>query len=512
MKQRPPNILLIVSDQQRPDLLGCLGRLPVRTPHLDGLAAEGTLFRRAYTPCPLCTPARASLLTGQYPSRHGAWSIGTDTPHDALSLPALLKVKAGYRTGIIGKSHLRSCLRPGSPEALPKSRDWSHWDSWSGPWFGFDHARISVGHVQEPHTYSMHYGAWLRKRGIPAEPPYFERIEDRISSNHVVGRWDLPEEHHYNAWILEECRTFFERAEGEAPFYLSVNFPDPHVPFRVPAPWDTLHDDVDLPEPRRDFAELKLMPTIARATIENRLGELGWHEHAGIASHATARTDRSRIGWSEEETACWRHYFGMQALLDKYVGLLLGELTSRGMADNTLVVYTSDHGELMGDHWLQYKGGSHYWQAVGVPLLARWPGRIPAGVRQDSLQSLVDLPATFLSAAGSSPHPLMQGTDQLKSWLGEAPSPREGVWIDHRVEKGITVDTWITQRWRLSVHLIEAENRIEWELYDLVADPDELRNLGSDPAHADKRAELLAQLNLYKVRHAGPWLPRPTFA
>ena len=512
---KPPNILLLVSDQQRPDLLGCLGRIPVRTPNLDRLAREGTLFTRAYTPCPLCTPARASLLTGQYPSRHGAWSIGVDTPDNALSLPALLRERAGYYTGIVGKSHFKSCQRADSPEAFPASRDWEHFRRWSGPWYGFDRARLSVGHADEPHAYSMHYGLWLQEHGVAPEPPYFHHLNGGALPNDHVGRWDLPERFHSNAWILDETRAFLDEHAAQRtdqPFYLAVNFPDPHLPFKVPAPWDRLHDDVALPQPCRRVGELEGKPSLYRATVENDLSRLAWHDRAQIPSLASARSLRHTVGWTSDEQACWRIYMGMQSLLDKYVGSILDELAERNLSEDTLVVYTSDHGELMGDHWLQYKGGCHYRQSVGIPLIARWPGRIPAGQRQGALQSLVDLPVTFMRAAGLDAHPRMQGTDQLAVWQGEADRAREGVWIDQRLEKGITINSWISESARLSLHSIHAERRAEWELYDLQADPDEFDNLAGDSSTAEIRADLLGQLMSYQSAVASPGAMRLTYA
>jgi len=510
-----PNILLLVSDQQRPDLLGCLGKLPVHTPRLDSLAREGTLFTRAYTPCPLCTPARASLLTGQYPSRHGAWSIGVDTPVDCLSLPALLSGQGGYATGILGKSHYMSCLRGDSPEALPLSRDADHFRKWNGPWYGFDHARICVGHADEPHAHSMHYGQWLLDRGIEPRPPYFHLAQGGRRPNDDVGRWELPENRHSNAWILEETRAFLDTHTArhpDQPFYLSVNFPDPHVPFKVPSPWDRLHDGVRLPHPCRKLGEEAGKPTLYRASVAGTLDELGWHQHAPIASLVPARTDRKTVAWTPEEENCWRIYFGMQSLLDHYVGRILDEFKTRGLAENTLVVYTSDHGDLMGDHWLQYKGGCHYRAAVGVPLIVRWPGMVPADRRHDALQSLVDLPATFLQAAGLPRHPRMQGADQLAVWTGQTDRARTGVWVDHRLEKGATVNSWITATHRLSLHAIHAEKRTEWELYDLVNDPDEFTNLAEDPATYPLRAELLAELMNYQGAVAEPSGVRTTYS
>lgn len=229
---RPPNVVLVVSDQQRADLVGCFGRIPVRTPALDRLCGEGTAFRRAYTATPLCTPTRATLLSGQYPSRHGAWSIGTDVPDDALSLPSLLSEQAGYRTAIVGKSHFRSVLREGSVEALPRSRDWDFFRRWTGPWYGFEHAKICNGHVDEPHAYSMHYGLRLHESGVEPRPPYFQaepadtkqprkhRVEDGQDG---VGEWELPEAYHSSTWVADEAVSYLEDSvtnHPEQPFYL----------------------------------------------------------------------------------------------------------------------------------------------------------------------------------------------------------------------------------------------------------------------------------------------------
>src|SRR5690625_2798687 len=474
-------------------MVGAFGRIPVRTPVLDRLCAQGTAFRRAYTATPVCTPTRATLLSGQYPSRHGAWSIGTDVDDDVLSLPRLLAENAGYRTAIVGKSHLRSVLRPDSMEALPRSRDWDLYRNWSGPWYGFEHAKISNGHVDEPHAYGLHYGLWLKENGIPAEPPYF--LPDAMSSTKPnkqpgsrAGEWQLPEEYHSSTWAASEAISYLrDHAANHAsrPFYLTVNFHDPHMPFRAPDPWHSLHDDVTLPPPVRRRGEWEGKPTIYRATLADQHDTMGWQAdpQVGIACQTAHRVGEEQRG--DDEDRMWRVYLGMQSLVDRHLGRICDTLDELGLAENTLLVYTSDHGDFMGDHWLWSKGASHYDGAVRVPFIVRWPGRVPAGETSDALQSLVDLPTTFLSAAGLGPDPRMQGVDQLGCWRGTAPAPRSGVLIDHRVEQGLYVNSWITDRYRLSVHSIHAEDRDEIELYDLIADPGEYVDLSADGANAE---------------------------
>lgn len=166
----------------------------------------------------------------------------------------------------------------------------------------------------------------------------------------------------------------------------------------------------------------------------------------------------------------------------------------------------------MGDHFLRAKGGSHYDAAARVPFILRWPGRVPAGTRSAALQSLVDLPATFMRAAGLEKHPEMQGVDQLPSWQDPSLLVREGVLIDHRVERGLYVNSWITDRYRLSVHSVHAEDRDEIELYDFEADPHEFVNLAAGGAHPELVNSLMAELLRYRMKVAGPWNDRSSFA
>lgn len=480
MKQSP-NILLIVADQQHPDLLGSLGKIPVKTPNLDRLANNGMTFTRAYTPCPLCTPARASIISGQYPSTHGAWSIGVNTPKHILSIASLLNQRAGYRTSLIGKSHFKSCMNDDSPEALPFIRDWDYFSKWNGPWYGFDHVRICAGHGPEEHAYGMHYGNFLRKKGIPPEMPYFASNEDP-HPNGKVGAWALPEKYHTSTWVADESIQYLRRhraANAGDPFFLSVNFPDPHLPFQVPEPWDRLHDDVTLPGVPRRVNEAENKPTLYQATVEKRLPGLHWTDSHSLPCQWAEQVASEAL--TEHEEHIWRVYMGMQSLVDKHVGRILDELDDLGYGDDTLVVYTSDHGDYMGSHWLWSKGGSHYDSAVRVPFIARWPSMIEPGCRTNSLISLMDVAATFMQVGAHDCDKRMQGRSMLPIFQDPEERIREGVLIDHHVESGLSVTSWVTEQYRLSAHSIHAEKRDELELYDLWNDPDEFCNLSAEP-------------------------------
>lgn len=506
-----PNVLLVVTDQQRADLLGAAGRVPVLTPAADRLCEQGTMFTRAYVATPLCTPSRTTLLSGQYPSRHGVWTNGLMTPESTLSLPRLLSERGGYATAIIGKSHFqptheRPELELGI-EAPPRSRDHEFFRRWRGPYYGFQEAVVCVGHTFLHTAYSMHYGLHLHDHGIPRAAPYFmtyPEAEQAIGTHGAAGlpatrppdlrpsTWALPEELHSSTWVGSQAVDYLRRhASSSEPFYLCVNFPDPHPPFAVPAPWDRMYEDAELPPPARRLGEWESKPELYRATIERRVEEERWHERFGPAHQLALVTPSD--GRSELEERWWRTYMGMQSLVDKNLGRILDELDACGLAETTLVVVTSDHGDSMGDHFLWHKGGCHYDGTIRVPFVVRWPGRVPAAERSESLQSLVDVAGTVMSAAGLEPHPAMQGVDQLAAWTDPTARPRSGVMIENRLEHGLDVTSWVTERHRLSVHSDLKRGRTELELYDLRDDPEELGSLADEGLAAGLLGELVRE-------------------
>jgi arylsulfatase A-like enzyme len=534
-----PNVLLVVTDQQRGDLFGAAGRLPIETPAYDRLCREGARFDRAYVGTPICVPSRVTLLSGQYPSRHGVWVNGILTPEDVLSLPRLLSERGGYQTGIIGKSHFQpgragtadpvtyEVVPDGADvgiEAAPRSRDWDFFRGWSGPWYGFDHAKINVGHTYRPYAYSMHYGLSLHEAGIPMSPPYFmsfEEAEREFGHHGAAGlpsknepkatpaTWAMPEENHSSTWVADETIAYLrEYAAGlrQSPFYLAVNFPDPHPPFAVPEPWDTMYDGVELPPPARELGEWEGKPEFYRANIEERVLEGGWHERFPPArQHAVLTPTNER---TELEERWWRTYMGMQSLVDKNLGRILDELDALGLADDVLVIATSDHGDSMGDHFLWHKGGCHYDGTIRVPLIVRWPGRVPASAASSSLQSLVDIPTTIMSAAGLEPDPRMQGVDQLAAWSDPGVVTREGVFVENRSAEGLQINSWVTDRYRVTTHNDLAHGRTEVELYDLIEDPEELHSLADDPGKHALVDSLVAESWRYSVSLQTSWLER----
>ncbi|HET59237.1 MAG TPA: DUF4976 domain-containing protein [Chloroflexi bacterium] len=485
-----PNILLITSDQQHYFTLGVTNPL-IKTPNLDHLAQGGTRFNRAYCPNPTCSPTRASLITGVYPSVHGCWAIGVKTPEDVPTIGDILQ-QSGYYTALIGKAHFQPLASaPGSEsiECQPLLRDLNFWRDFHGPWYGFSHVETARMHTNESHA-GQHYGLWCEEKGLTNWRDYFEdwpptteRKYKDVYTNGVIN-WDLPEEYHPTHWVGERtCANIEASVKDDKPFFLWASFFDPHPPYVVPEPWFSLYDMEDMPIGHFTPGEFDDMPPQFAKTREEQPDFSQYQEPGGKALHGF----HSHL----HDAAVLRHsmaaYYGMVSLMDAEIGRILDKLDELGIADNTLVVFTSDHGHFLGQHGLIAKGAFHYEDLLRVPLLARYPARIPAGAVSDGLQSIIDLPATFLSAAGIEVPGFMQSQDQLDIWAGRQPS-REWVMVENRHNPtSVDLRTLITDCYKITVY----RDADYGELFDLQDDPQELHNRWDDPDYATIKASLL---------------------
>ncbi len=500
-----PNILLITSDQQHWRTLG--KNLPgIKTPNLDRLADQGTLFHRAYCPNPTCTPTRASLLTGQQPSRHGAWSLGTKLSESAETVSELFS-QAGYDTALIGKAHfqpLRETPEYSSLESYPLLRDLDFWRNFHGPFYGFEHVELARNHGDECHA-GQHYALWMEEKGLTNWRDHFHNRWNEFAFGEKINppqkhRWTLPEEFHPNAWIAERSIVRMDKAQQEGkPFFLWASFFDPHPPYLAPAPWDTMYDPNTVEIPSADPEELENATPLLREAMKENPDFSAWQEtefeNHGLHSHVH---DRATLA---KNIAV---YYGMISLLDKYVGRILDHLDATGMAENTLVVFTSDHGHYYGHHGLIAKGPFHFEDGIRVPFLARGPGW-RRGVETEALTSLIDLPVTFLSAAGIKIPRMMQGVDMGPVLRGEKNAVRDNVVVEFRHQpSALYLKTLVESGHKLTVYFDQPYG----ELYDLEADPGETRNLWNDPSRAALREELTRRL-LYAEMGAEPlWMPR----
>ena len=480
-----PNILLITSDQQHWNTLGCQNP-EIQTPHLDRLAAEGTLFTRAYCPNPTCTPTRASIITGLYPSQHGAYSLGTKLLESVHTVGEDFQA-AGYRTALVGKAHfqpLRGTEEYPSLESYPIMQDLDFWRKFHGPFYGFEHVELARNHTDEAHV-GQHYAIWMEENGCLNWRDYFRPPTGNNDSQ--KRKWLIPEEFHYDRWIAERTNALMETyAENDEPFFLWASFFDPHPKYLVPEPWDTMYDPATLTVPSVVEGEHDRNPPHFQLTQTRNPDFSPWRE-SGQGIHGMHSHLRDR----EELAKDIAIYYGMISLMDKYIGQILDKLEALGLAENTLVVFTTDHGHFYGHHGLVAKGPFHYEDLIRVPFLVRYPGVVPEGARSEALQSLVDLAPSFLSVAGIEVPMAMTGLDQSKVWAGSDEGRRTHVIVENRHEPTtIHLKTYIDDRYKLTVYY----NRPYGELFDLQEDPNEVRNLWDDPAHADLKAELVMKL------------------
>jgi len=491
------NVLLLTSDQQHWCTLGYLNP-EVKTPNLDRLARRGVHFSRAYTVNPTCTPTRASWITGMYPSQHGAYSLGTKLMEDVPTVGDAFK-SAGYRTALVGKAHfqpLRTTDEYPSLEAYPVLHDLDFWREFTGPFYGFERVELARNHTDEAHV-GQHYALWMIEKGYDNWYDYFGPLKNADSplaeSSHTHPKpgeaWEIPEEIHYNAWIAERTnalmREYHERGE---PFFLWASFFDPHPAYMAPEPWASMYDPADVTVPEHVEGEfddkppyfaLSQTPSPDFSAYKTDEGSNALH---GAGCHLKPTEVRAKH---------IAMMYGMVSMMDAYIGKILDQLDELGLEEQTLVIFTSDHGDFWGQHGLTAKAIHHYEDLLRVPLIVSMPGTIPEGVTSDSLQSTVDLAPTMLSFAGIDIPRRMTGLDERPVWNGETETIRDHVIVENRHNPTtMNMKTYVDERHKLTVHF----NRPYGELYDLVDDPCELRNLWDVPECQDLRKDLLLKL------------------
>jgi arylsulfatase A-like enzyme len=482
-----PNILIITSDQQRADSVGCYGSAFTSTPALDRLAAEGVRCDRAYTVNPVCTPARASIFSGRYVSRHGAWNVGMNVPEEETFVSHRL-AGAGYRTHYVGKAHFQA-FGGTSDDSMESFDAWdARYPGFTGPYYGFQTVELALGHG----NWGMagHYGVWLREQlgaaGVQAIPQPTRRASSSFGGE--AYDWALPTRLHNSVWTADRTVDFLERQDGAQPFLLAVGFEDPHHPHCVPLDCPMRVDPAVVPLPDYCDGELDDKPLHFRearvGTLEQSAmrGDYWIAGQGGGADYRQVSDDDARLGRA--------YYYTLVRLIDQQMGRILDALDRTGLAENTLVIFTTDHGELLGDHGLWMKGPFHYEQLLRIPLLLRWPRGFAGGQATSSLISQVDLAPTVLAAAGVAADGV-EGVDALPLLRGETAQIRDAAFVECVDDPG---------KLRLKT-VVTADRKLTWyagqpygELYDLQTDPHERVNRWDDPAYAGDKARLLALL------------------
>jgi choline-sulfatase len=463
---RQPNILWICTDQQRFDTLGCYDNRWVHTPNLDRLAAGGTLFQNAFCQNPLCTPSRASFLSGRYPRTTRTRQNGQSIPADEVLVTKLL-ADAGYECGLAGKLHLSACAPDACPDRERRIDDGYSTFHWS--------------HHPDNHWPSAEYNQWLRAQGVR-----FARKPFR-GSQYV--QTSVAPEYHQTTWCADRAIDFIEaRAHTGQPWLFSLNCYDPHHPFDPPEEFLQRYVDRldEIPLPNYILGELEDKPGVQRT------------DHRGAYGGQRKLYPFDRMS-ADDHRLIRAAYWAMCDLVDMHVGRVLESLERSGQLDNTIVIFMSDHGEMLGDHGFYLKGPFFYEPAVRVPFIVSWPGVIRANERNTNLVELVDLAPTLMEASGQPVHAGMQGRSLWPLLAGDAADyePRTDVYCEHYGtthhkpgQTGAYATMLRTERYKLvSIH-----GQKFGELYDLQCDPQETHNLWCDPAHQPVKLELYQRL------------------
>jgi arylsulfatase len=443
-----PNILWICTDQQRFDTIGALGNPYIHTPNIDRLVHGGMAFRHAFCQSPICTPSRASFLTGMYPSSvHGSVN-GNERWAEAAPLVTKLLAEAGYDCGLAGKLHLAGAQ--GRTEPRPADDGyrvfyWSHHpqDDWET-----DHA----------------YADWIQAQGhVLAE--LYEHPEE------------IPPDLHQTTWCTDRAIDFISE-EREGPWLMSVNTFDPHAPFDPPQAYLDRYDPASLPGPLFRPSDLAAQAQLAAVDFQTTARDLESFDAQGIKAA----------------------YYAMIELVDDNVGRLLDTLERTGQLDETLVIFTSDHGEALGDHGLLLKGCRFYEGLVRVPLILYWPGHVRSGLISDALVELTDIAPTLLEICGLPVAERLQGRSLLPLLTGRRDPHHHRDHVRSEYYRALNPDvpgrddfsgTYATmirdQRHKLVVY----HGHEIGELFDLRFDPWEFRNLWDDADYVAVRFDLM---------------------
>ncbi|MCB1021689.1 MAG: sulfatase-like hydrolase/transferase [Acidobacteria bacterium] len=469
-----PNILFLMTDQQRYDSLGVNGNKLVRTPRLDAFAGEAANFSHCFVQAPVCVPSRITWFTGRYPHSHKNRVNYTPLDPGETLMQRWLQ-QAGYRTASIGKLH----YWPPTPEHARST--------------GFDHVEIHDGvNALDHHS---DYVRWRAERDPHARDYHYRALDPDPNGNPYRGR--LPAEFHETTWVGERTRAQIAEAGRDGrPWFVFASFFQPHSPFVAPRPWDAMFNDVDFPLPRPySLEEIERLPEPLQQLI--------------LRGRPQYDMDREQLQWA------FRTYHANCAMLDAEIGRTLDALEASGQADNTIVVVSTDHGDQLLEHGLMGKN-CFFEGSIRLPFLIRYPGRIRPGRRDELIETTDLLPTLFELAGVEEPYncqgrsfaPLLTGSGSYQTRdavfsENVIPEVITSGSLDFEFEKGKGIkgvrhpDAKMvrTHRWKL-VQYAGGEG----ELYDLEGDPNEQQNLYKESAHAKTVAQLQQRLLLWLMR------------
>ena len=500
-----PNFLFFITDQQRADWLGCYGHPVLQTPHIDKIAARGTRFDNFHVASPVCMPNRASLLTGRYPTQHGLRYNGCLLSQRANTFVDVLAA-SGYQTASIGKSHLQpfTSIEPLKRKVAATGPITEAWQKEEGdfqqeqperyneqghyefktPYYGYQHVDMITAHGDRC---GGHYRQWLQDR-----EPNWQALHDdsnEIPHNYTCPqayRTPVPEALYPTAFVKDRAIDFLNhRVSEDKPFFMFVSFPDPHHPFNPPGKyWDMYSPDsfsVDLPY----------------TSHKNPTPPMQWLYDAWKKGTQPVNPQTAQIHDDEKLRQAMALTAGMVSMVDDAVGDVMSALHAKGLQDNTVVCFNSDHGDYLGDFNMLLKGSIQNRAITRVPFIWSDPHIKDQRTSSSALASTLDISTTVLERAGVLPYRGIMGK-QLNECMVQETSVRDQLLIEFNeggpklgFDAAVRVRTLLTEQYRLSHYMDE-----DWgELYDHKADYHETENLWDDPRQQTTRLFLSQQLN-----------------
>lgn len=459
-----PNILWICTDQQRYDTIAALGNARVSTPNIDQLAREGVAFERAYCQSPICTPSRASFLSGMYPSSIQVNRNGNPAFPDFPPLISKRLADIGYTCGLIGKLHLSSAYGRVEERADDGYTYWQYSHAPRDDW--------RRGHD---------YADWLRAKGLDLG----------ALSQDPAG---VPAQYHQTTWCAEKTIEFIE-SRREQPWLASVNIYDPHPPFNPPADYRAQFDPQAVKPPlfrESDLAQQKKLATVAFQSRARRPDNLDINSPILPQAPSPSLEEAATAG-ARDARSLIAAYYAMIKLIDDQIGRILQALEATNQRERTIIIFTSDHGEALGDHGLIQKGCRFYEGLVRVPLIWSWRGVFAENRRSDALAELSDIVPTLMEICGLPIPEYISGRSLLPMLTG-APTASNGrtfVRCEYIDALDLPAASIATMFFDGRYKLIRYHSDNLGELYDVQEDPEEFRDLWDSAAHQDLKLTLL---------------------
>tara|TARA_B100001123_G_scaffold448035_1_gene607566 strand:- start:7997 stop:9430 length:1434 start_codon:yes stop_codon:yes gene_type:complete len=459
-----PNIILIITDQQRYDTINALGYDYMETPNLDKLVTEGISFDNCFITAPSCAPSRASLFTGYYP--HTTHIFKNGDPWTQTWVPMLSQ--AGYFTANIGKMHLTPFDSQGQ--------------------FDF---RFNMENKQRFRQWSLYVDEWDKALAARKMDKYQrDELRERASYEEDLGAfiWEKEPDMHSDNFLADSAIRWIERYSSNQPFFLEIGFPGPHPPYDPTPEWADKYLDKNLPMLEVTNKELESQPPPLHAMRKHNV-----------------EVDHDSIKFILNPTDEQRHrqralYLANVSMIDQKIGQIMDTLEQRGFLENSIVIFTSDHGDAMTDH-----GASQKWTmydcVTRVPLIVRAPERFQKGQRVEGLCQWMDIGPTILELAGIEPPSSFEAISLLPALQGNHSYSREYVFAEHSREDvvGLHTDfmTMVRSRdWKL-VHFLDEPYG---QLFNLRDDPDEVDNLWDSDKHKSQKTEMLDVLREWLIR------------